>query len=113
MGFSLLALPLARHASSLTAHEVAITVYGFAHFRKSPSELFGPLLERFGALLSTEVVSDRDLIMLTNALGRVDWRDEAVAQALRVRAQSSTGNLWLAPGAAATFGLQDLSILPS
>lgn len=111
--FSLLALPLTRHAGSLTAHEIAMTVYGFAHFRKAPSELFGPLLERFTALLSTEVVSDRDLIMLSNALGRVNWRDEGIADALRRRARLSEGSVWLAPGAADTFGLQDLAIQPS
>merc|ERR1719369_781283 len=80
--FDLLALPLAQRARELVAHEIALVVYGYAHFRKSPTELFDPLLQRFGALLSDRAVSDGDLLMLSNALGRVGWRDQRVADAL-------------------------------
>ncbi|CAL1149212.1 unnamed protein product [Cladocopium goreaui] len=64
--FELLALPLASHAAKLEAHEVAISIFAYAHFRKSPKELFDVLLERFRSLLAEQVV---------NALGRTERPD--------------------------------------
>eukprot|EP00434_Breviolum_minutum_P033109 symbB.v1.2.029294.t1/scaffold3126.1/size62979/2 len=68
--FELLVLPLTSHAARLEAHEVAIAIFGYAHFRKSPKELFDVLLERFRNLLSDQAVSEEDLFMVANALGR-------------------------------------------
>jgi len=103
--FSLLALPLAQRASGLAPHEVAIVIYGYAHFKKVPPELFGPLLERFSTHIDAEAVSVADLLMVVNALGRVGHHDSQVAHALEgyVRREPSLRNL--CPQALATFGL--------
>mmetsp|Transcript_29971 Transcript_29971/g.93808 ORF Transcript_29971/g.93808 Transcript_29971/m.93808 type:complete len:530 (-) Transcript_29971:13-1602(-) len=112
--FALLALPLARKAKELTAYEVALTVYGYAHFRKAPPEIFGPLLERFAALLESEhdTVKDGVLLMLANALGRVGWRDAAVAKRLQdyVAREPSMRNVL--PQTAAVFELGGLGAVP-
>eukprot|EP00439_Symbiodinium_sp_Y106_P040410 s1956_g4.t4 len=105
--FELLMLPLIHQASNLTAHEVAITVYGYAHFRKLPSELFRPLLDRLGQLLEEEAVSEADLLMVANALGRIAERDARVESALRLRLSEETFGRHLSPAAQATFRLQD------
>ncbi|CAJ1364098.1 unnamed protein product [Effrenium voratum] len=100
--FELLSLPLMHHAPQLTAHEVAITLYGYAHFRHSPKELFKVLLERFNSLLAEEAVSESDLLMVANALGRVGWRDDSIQEALQ-----KLGDVrYLSVQALATFGLQ-------
>lgn len=105
--FALLALPLTQKAGELTAYEVALTVYGYAHFRKAPPELFGPLMQRFAALLEAErgAVDDGVLLMLGNSLGRVGWRDAAVAHALQdyVAREPSMRNVL--PQTVAVFGL--------
>ncbi|CAK9111733.1 unnamed protein product [Durusdinium trenchii] len=103
--FELLILPLASHAARLEAHEVAITLYGYAHFRKSPKELFDVLLERFGTLLAEQAVSDEDLFMVANALGRVGWADGNVKNALRK--VSNDLMRYISVQAQATFGLQE------
>lgn len=106
--FALLALPLARKAGELTAYEVALTVYGYAHFRKAPPELFDPLLQRFASLLESEPssVTDGVLLMLGNALGRVGWRDAAVAGALKDYAAREPSLRNVMPKTAAVFGLR-------
>jgi len=81
--FTIISLPLKRCASELAGHEVAISVYGYAHFRKKPADLFEALLSRFSVLLGASSVSDSDLLMVVNALGRVGLRNEAVARALQ------------------------------
>lgn len=101
--FDLLALPLAQKAEGLTAHEVAIAVYGYCHFRKAPPDLMEPLLRRFGILMDSQVVSDMDLLMLGNALGRVGWRDERIAEALQDYSDRTASIENLSPQALATF----------
>merc|ERR1712113_826670 len=93
--FALLAIPLAQRADQLTAHEIALSIYGYAHFRKRPPELFEPFLRQFSCLLESGGVSDGDLLMLGNALGRVGCNDAAVANALKsyVRRQKALVNL--------------------
>eukprot|EP00927_Polykrikos_kofoidii_P045379 TRINITY_DN39336_c0_g1_i1.p1 TRINITY_DN39336_c0_g1~~TRINITY_DN39336_c0_g1_i1.p1 ORF type:complete len:596 (+),score=89.98 TRINITY_DN39336_c0_g1_i1:94-1881(+) len=103
--FALLALPLAQRADELLAHEVAITVYGYAHFRKAPEELFGKLLRRFAELLKKGGVKDGDLLMVGNALGRVGVRDEAVAECLVAYVRREPGYYNLSPQAIATYAL--------
>lgn len=105
--FQLLALPLATKAGELTAYEVALTVYGYAHFRKAPPELFEPLLQRFASLMESEPrsVTDGVLLMLGNALGRVGWRDDAVARALQDYAAREPSLRNLMPKTVAVFGL--------
>lgn len=103
--FALLALPLAKQAASLSPHEVAITVYGYAHFKKSPPELFGPLLDCFGQHLAAQAVSSGDLLMVVNALGRVGRGDPRVAEALEMHVARDPGLRNISPQAIATFGL--------
>ncbi|CAE8612281.1 unnamed protein product [Polarella glacialis] len=107
--FALLALPLAQRAGQLTAHEVATAVYGYAHFKKSPPELFTPLLERFSSLLEEGAVRDGDLLMLANALGRVGVQDESVGKAISAYAACAPDIRNLSIQAVATFGLADLA----
>lgn len=111
--FALMALPLVKHAGSLSAYEVALCVYGYAHFKKSPPELFGPLLHRFVFLLGNGKVVETELLMLGNALGRVGWQDASVATALR-RYLSDIPGRSLPPATMATFRLMhsddDLSV---
>lgn len=101
--FDLLALPLAQRTEGLTAHEVAIAVYGYAHFRKAPPDLMEPLVNRFAALLESQSASDTDLLMLSNALGRVGWRDERIAEALQEYSHRTSSLDHLSPQALAIF----------
>merc|ERR1719247_739699 len=107
--FELLALPLTQRADSLYSHEVAIAVYGYAYFRKSPTALFEALLGRFGVLLADSLVSDMDLLMMANALGRVGWRDERVAEALQAYHDRTASFDNFSPQAISTFGLEPAS----
>lgn len=103
--FSLIALPLTQKASKLQPHEAAIAIYGYAHFRKAPEELFAALLRRFAALLAEGAVSDGDLLMVGNALGRVRLHDADVVGALQAYCRREPSMLHLTPQAIATFNL--------
>eukprot|EP00930_Biecheleria_cincta_P047036 TRINITY_DN32538_c0_g1_i1.p1 TRINITY_DN32538_c0_g1~~TRINITY_DN32538_c0_g1_i1.p1 ORF type:complete len:562 (-),score=79.57 TRINITY_DN32538_c0_g1_i1:99-1784(-) len=103
--FELLALPLSKHANRLSPHEVAIALYGYAHFRKSPAELFEPLMERFRTHISDGAVTDGDLLMAANAVGRVGWRDEVVREALVKYLQREPDSRHISVQAAGTFYL--------
>lgn len=80
--FELFALPLVQKSEQLTSHEVGLTVYGYAHFRKAPPELFGPLVERFAALLEAGAATELDVLMVGNGLRRVGWRDDRISEAM-------------------------------
>eukprot|EP00928_Gymnodinium_smaydae_P039794 TRINITY_DN2710_c0_g1_i3.p1 TRINITY_DN2710_c0_g1~~TRINITY_DN2710_c0_g1_i3.p1 ORF type:complete len:564 (+),score=135.52 TRINITY_DN2710_c0_g1_i3:86-1777(+) len=101
--FALVALPLATKAPGLSAREIALALYGYAHFRKRPAELFEPLLTRFSQLLASREVGDGDLLMVANALGRIGWYDEAVAEALGGYQRRDPALTNLSPQALATF----------
>lgn len=111
--FALLALPLAQKAGELASHEVAITIYGYAHFRKKPAGLFGPLLARSAVLLDEEAMSESDVLMLANALGRIGLRDEAVAKALQAYSAREPSLANLSPQAIAVFSLVEPAACPS
>lgn len=103
--FELLALPLAQRAESLSSHEVAIAIYGYAHFRKAPPELFEALMHRFGLLLEEKKVPDTDLLMLSNALGRIGLRDDKLADALKGYHLRTSSVEHLSPKTLSTFDL--------
>lgn len=104
--FSLLALPLAQRTRELGAREVAIAVYGYAHFKKAPPELFTPLLERFAELRAQCKASQAEVLMIGNALGRVGWRDSAVAEGLEAYARREPSLRNLSAQARATYSLE-------
>lgn len=104
--FALLAVPLAKAAGKLTAHEVAITAYGYAHFRKAPPELFESLLQRVGGLLEADKMTEKDLLMLGNALGRLGICDPLVQESLRAYARREPALTNLSPPCISTFSLQ-------
>jgi len=101
--FMLLATPLSAKVGELTAHEVAISLYGYAHFRQDNPQVFGSLLQHFDVLLSKGKVLNGDLLMLANALGKVGWNHEPVADALRALAERDAGAVLLSPQTRLTF----------
>eukprot|EP00929_Paragymnodinium_shiwhaense_P047410 TRINITY_DN24050_c0_g1_i1.p1 TRINITY_DN24050_c0_g1~~TRINITY_DN24050_c0_g1_i1.p1 ORF type:complete len:441 (+),score=106.29 TRINITY_DN24050_c0_g1_i1:318-1640(+) len=105
--FALLALPLKKCANTMLPHEIAISIYGYAHFRKAPEDLFNPLLERFAQLLKDEKVKEGDLLMVANALGRVGWKDDAVLTCLQAYVRRDPSMTNLSAQARATFGLME------
>lgn len=105
--FSLLELPFRKKADELSPHEIALTLYGYAHFRKNPPELFGILLQRLEDCLSGEgVIGDQDLLMIGNALGRVGWCNPVVQDALQRYVSREPNFLYVSPPAISTFKLE-------
>eukprot|EP00746_Dinoflagellata_sp_MGD_P054816 gnl/MRDRNA2_/MRDRNA2_239451_c0_seq1.p1 gnl/MRDRNA2_/MRDRNA2_239451_c0~~gnl/MRDRNA2_/MRDRNA2_239451_c0_seq1.p1 ORF type:complete len:429 (+),score=84.89 gnl/MRDRNA2_/MRDRNA2_239451_c0_seq1:79-1287(+) len=103
--FALLKVPLAREFPRLTAHQVALIAYGYAHFRKGDEDVFDPLVDRFRQLLSEDQVSHLDLLMLSNALGRINRHDDAVEVALKEYAARNDSMGHLTPQAIRTFNI--------
>lgn len=76
--YELLKHQLERAMRDLDSHAVALTAYGFAHFRK---ELPRGLIERLHEHLETSI-SDKDLLMTANAFARMGVLDSRLRDAL-------------------------------